>query len=127
VAKYAALLFTVVAVGVCIFQLALVLGAPWGKFTLGGRWQDRLPPKIRLIPVASLILLGFFCLVILARVKLVLPALHELSQSFTWLVVFYCAFGSLANAMTPSKAERELWLPVVLLMFVLSLVVATAG
>jgi hypothetical protein len=101
-AKYAALLFTLVAVGVCIFQFALVLGAPWGKFTLGGRWQDRLPPKIRLIPVASLILLGFFCLVILARVELAFPALHELSRPFTWFVVFYCAFGSVANAITPS-------------------------
>jgi hypothetical protein len=126
VAKYAALLFTLIAVGVCIFQLALVLGAPWGRFTLGGRWKDRLPPKIRFIPAASLILLGFFCLVILARVELAFVALYQLSHSFIWFVVFYCAFGSFANAITPSKSERDLWVPVVLLMLVLSLIVATS-
>jgi hypothetical protein len=97
-----------------------------GEFTLGGRWKGRLPPKIRLIPIASLALLVFFCMVILARVELALPALYELSRPFTWFVVFYNALGVMANAITPSKRERALWPPIVLLMFVLSLVVATA-
>lgn len=38
-----------------------------------------------------------------------------------WLVVAYCGLGVLANAATPSAAERMLWLPVVSLMFVSSL------
>src|SRR5207245_947648 len=39
--KYAAFLFVATSFGVCAFQLALVLGAPWGEYRLGGRWKGQ--------------------------------------------------------------------------------------
>jgi len=121
---YAALVFALAAIAVGAFQLALILGAPWGEFTLGGRWHGPLPTKVRLLPLLSLILLGSFAAVILARAQLALLFLEELSRSLVWGVVGYCMLGCVAHVITPSKCERRLWLPVILLMLVSSLIVA---
>ena len=122
--QIAALLFVVASCVVGAFQMALALGAPWGEFTLGGRWRGRLPLAVRLIPLLSVVLLVFFCAVVLARARLALPQYQSLSQTLVWFVVGYCALGSIANVATPSKRERNVWLPVVLFMLASSLVVA---
>ena len=124
--KYAAFLFTLISTGVGVFQVALVLGAPWGEFTLGGRWRGSLPGVVRLLPLLSLLVLAFFGAVILARAGLGLPLLQSHSHSLAWVVVGYCVLGSIANTATSSKRERNLWLPVILFMLASSLVVATS-
>ncbi len=106
--------------------MALTLGAPWGEFTLGGRWRGRLPPRIRFIPLVSTLLLGIFSAVILARAGLGLPTVQEHSHLLAWVVVGYFVLGCIANAITPSKRERMLWLPVVFFMLLLSITVATS-
>ena len=121
---FAALLFTLMAAFVGAFQVALVLGAPWGELTLGGRWRGSLPPRIRLIPLLSLMLLAGFGAIVMARAGLALPSLQGHSQALVWLVVAYCWVGVIVNFITPSRAERRLWFPVVLCMGVLSSLVA---
>ena len=37
---------------VLLFLAALIVGAPWGELTLGGKWRGALPMKVRLIPLA---------------------------------------------------------------------------
>uniref|UniRef100_A0A7C4QVV6 Integral membrane protein n=1 Tax=Schlesneria paludicola TaxID=360056 RepID=A0A7C4QVV6_9PLAN len=125
-AQTAALLFALISAGVGAFQMALTLGAPLGEFTLGGRWRGRLPLRVRLIPMVSVLLLGIFSAVILARAGLGLPAVQEHSRPLAWVVVGYFVLGCIANAITPSKRERMLWLPVVLVMLLLSLTVASS-
>lgn len=124
--SYAALLFTLLTAFVGVFQIALMLGAPWGELTLGGRWRGSLPPAVRLIPLLSLLLLGGFGALILARAGLAFPALFGASRQLVWLVVAYCMLGAVVNFITPSRAERRLWFPVVLCMAILSLLVALA-
>ena len=124
--QIAALVFVAASCVVCAFQIALALGAPWGELTLGGRWRGSLPLAVRLIPLLSVVLLVCFCAVVLARANVALPQYQQLSQTLVWFVVGYCALGSIANAATPSKHERKLWLPVVLFMLTSSLVVAMA-
>ncbi|MBT9500478.1 MAG: hypothetical protein IV092_04485 [Burkholderiaceae bacterium] len=124
--EFAALLFTLIAVGISAFQLALVLGAPWGEFTLGGRWRGSLPIKVRAIPVLSLLLLPGFGAIILARAGFAVPLVQPHAHALAWLVVGYCALGTLVNAITPSRRERNLWFPVVLCMLILSLLVAAS-
>ncbi len=102
----AALLFSFISLAVCGFQLAMVLGAPWGELTLGGRWKGSLPAIGRVFALLSLALLVFFSLVILVRAGVLNS-------------------GS-ANLVTPSRRERALWLPVVLAMLLLSTVVAAS-
>ena len=125
-AEQAAGLFALVCAGVCAFQVALILGAPWGEFTLGGRWRGRLPARVRLIPAFSLLLLLGFIAIMLARAGLLLGLAPELGPGWAWGVVGYCALGCVANAATPSPRERKIWLPVLLGMTALSLRVATA-
>ena len=122
----AATLFTLTAAVVGAFHLALVLGAPWGELTLGGRWKGRLPAKARLIPLLSIVLLAFFSAVLLARAGFAVPFLPGPPRTLAWIVVGYCALGAVANAVSPSKRERNLWLPVVLGLLGLSLYVATS-
>lgn len=123
-ANYAALLFALISAGVAAFQVALALGGPWGEFTLGGRWRGSLPGMVRLIPLFSLPVLSFFGAAILARAGFGFPLLQPHSHLLAWVVVGYCVLGCIANAATPSKRERNLWLPVLLGMLALSLVVA---
>lgn len=76
--QIAALLFVAASCVVGAFQMALALGAPWGKFTLGGRWRGSLPLAVRLIPLLSVALLAFFCAVVLVRARLALPQYQSL-------------------------------------------------
>lgn len=122
----AALVFGLLSLVVAAFQLALVAGAPWGEFTLGGRWRGALPPDLRAIPLVSAALLVAMAVVVAARAGLFAdpPFSEGVAAGWAWAVVAYCAVGSVANAATPSRRERALWLPVVLGMLASSLSVA---
>lgn len=120
----AALLFTLLCALAIAFQLALLFGAPWGGLSLGGRWPGRLPPAARLLPLFSLLLLSAAAAIVLARAGLAWPALRTVAAPGIWAVVAYCGLGLIANAITPSRRERRLWLPVVALMLLSSLAVA---
>ena len=98
-AQTAALLFALVSAGVGAFQVALTLGAPFGEFTLGGRWRGSLPPRVRLIPIVSILLLGTFSAVILARAGLGPPVIQEYSGQLAWVVVGYCVLGCVFRAI----------------------------
>lgn len=119
-----ALTFALLCLGVCIFQLALILGAPWGEFTLGGKWRGVLPARTRWMPLLSLLLMVGMAAIVLTASGLAWSALQGRAQSLIWWVVGYCALGCVANAITPSRRERRIWLPVVLLMLTSSLCVA---
>jgi hypothetical protein len=120
----AALVFstlTMLAVG---FQLAVAAGLPWGALTWGGRFPGRLPISMRAVAVISALLLSAFALVVAVRAGILWPRWDPASRVLVWVVVGYCALGVVANTATPSKSERQLWLPVVLLMLASSLLVA---
>lgn len=125
--QVAAVLFGVLAVAVAAFQVALVLGAPWGELTLGGRWRGALPVRVRVLPLVSALLLLLFAAVIAARAGIGFAGIAPRAAAGAWLVVGFSALATLANALTPSRRERALWLPVVSTMLVLSAIVAVAG
>lgn len=122
----AALVFVLFAGLVAAFQVALILGAPWGELTLGGRWRGALPMRVRALPLVSTLLLFAFAAIVAARAGIAFMALKSYATSLVWVVVAYCAVGALANAATPSSRERAIWLPVVTSMLILSLIVALA-
>jgi hypothetical protein len=53
-----------------------------------------------------------------------LPGWEPVSRTLVWGVVAYCVLGVLANALTPSRWERIIWLPVVSGMLLCSILVA---
>jgi hypothetical protein len=122
--KAAALAFAALMSLVVLFQVALILGAPWGHLTLGGQWQGALPLQVRWIPAVSILLL-------LAMTRIGLGASGLLPpwgpRWLIWLVCAYMALGVAVHIVTPSAAERMLWLPVLTVMLGLSLWIGLKG
>jgi hypothetical protein len=124
--QIAAFVFIFSTLIVILFQSALICGAPWGEWTMGGRWRGALPLHARLIAAFSLLLLVGFVLIIAAKAQLGFLALQSYTPIALWIIVGYSALACIANAATPSPRERRLWLPIVACMLASSLVVAIA-
>jgi len=116
----AAYVFSVLASIIFLFQVALVLGAPWGHLTLGGRYSGRLPGRMRGFAAFSALLIALFAAMVLSRAGLVLPGCESAARIGIWFVVGYSVLGILMNAMSKSRWERILWIPVTALMLVTS-------
>ena len=126
VTTIAALAFAVCAGVVAGFQLALALGAPWGRFAMGGAVPGRLPPPMRVAAAVQGVLIALLAVAVLSAAGLVLP---DLAVTFPWLVWVAVAVSALAvvlNAISRSAGERRLWVPVACVLLVSSVVVALA-
>jgi len=102
------------------------MGAPWGQLTLGGKYPKILPPPLRRVCACTIVIFIAFLLVVLTRAGWILPQWFQMSATLIWPVVLYCFIGVIANALTPSRYERMLWLPLTTALFASSLNVATA-
>jgi len=120
----AAYVFSFLALIVVGFQVALAAGLPWGTLTWGGKYPGRLPPAIRGVAAASAVLMVVFAVVVISRAELAFSGLLSVANVGIWIVVACSAVGAVANAVTKSRCERILWLPVTLLMLASSLIVA---
>lgn len=117
-------LFVGLTAAAILFHLALVAGAPWGKLAWGGKHEGRLPTPMRIGSFASALLLLAFGILVLIRAGIVFPDWQPISRTFVWIVVVYCAVGVIANALSPSRWERIMWVPVTVLLLASSLTVA---
>ncbi len=118
------IVFAVVASGVVAFQLALALGAPWGRFAMGGVFPGRFPPVMRVAAVIQAVLIGLLAVAVLSAAGVVLP---EVTAAFPWLVWVAVAVSAVAlvlNAISRSAGERRMWVPVALVQLASSLLVA---
>lgn len=120
----AAGVFGVLAAVAVLFQLALAAGAPWGEMTLGGKYAGRLPAAIRVAALVQAIVLLGLAWGVLARASLFVEWPSVLPGQAIWFVVAFCALSLTLNTITPSKKERRLWAPVLLVMLTCSLMVA---
>lgn len=120
----AAIAMSVLLAGLAIFQASLVGGAPLSRFAWGGQ-HERLPASLRVGSVIAILLYAGFAAVVLqmAGVVTLLPHGGWLGIA-AWVLVAYCALGIPMNAISRSRAERLTMTPIVVLLFVLSLVVA---
>ncbi|MDP1879227.1 MAG: hypothetical protein Q8M17_16895 [Actinomycetota bacterium] len=108
---------------VMAFQLALVLGAPWGDFTQGGAYSGTLPAVGRVVAGISFLLLGLMAVSLLARAGEgpLRSAPRVMVAILGWLAVVYLALAIVVNLATPSMGERLIWAPVSAVAFVLAL------
>lgn len=118
--------FAALAALVVAFQLALVAGAPWGRFTQGGVHPGRLPASARGAAAASAVVLTGLALLILARSGLLGDAWLAASMPWAWAAAIVSVLTTLANAASRSRAERALFLPVALGLTAASLIVLLA-
>ncbi len=124
VTTIAALVFATCAAGVVAFQIALALGAPWGRYAMGGAFPGRFPPPMRVAAVVQAIVIALLAVAVLSAAGLVLP---DRADSFPWLVwvaVVVSALAVVLNAISRSAGERRIWVPVSLVLLVSSLLVA---
>ena len=122
--KIAGWLYTVVAAGVILFQLALAAGAPWGEFAVGGASPGQFPPTLRVTAVIQAALIVGMVTVVLARAGIFFTGWMRRARWLIWVVVGYGVIGLILNLITPSAGERALWAPVALVMLVSSVIVA---
>ena len=119
-----ALIASLVLLLLSVFQIALIAGAPIGKFAWGGM-NNILPVKLRVASIVSIVLYILFTIFILSKSGLLplitSPVLIDVSM---WVIAAYFVLGIGLNAISRSKKERMMMTPVVLLLAVNFLVVA---
>jgi hypothetical protein len=112
----AAVLVTVLLVGLAVFQVALACGAPLGHLAWGGQHRV-LPTAYRVgsaVSVVVYVLIGW----------LVWRAVDQPDDPWIWVVTGYFGLGVLMNAASRSRAERLVMTPVALLLALGCLVIA---
>ena len=120
----AVVLFLALTTAVILFQLASALGAPWGEFTMGGRFPGALPPVMRIVALAQIVVLFLFAVIVLVRAGMAFGGYYAIGRVGIWFVVGFFVLGSLLNLATPSKKERLLWAPVNVLMLIAAILIA---
>lgn len=87
------------------FQVALILGAPWGRLTQGGQVDGALPLPGRIIAALSIPILGAMALAILSADGY----WPNWPRWTAWAALAVIFVSTVLNWITPSAAERRLW------------------
>ncbi|MFS0853663.1 hypothetical protein [Microbacterium sp. 179-I 3D4 NHS] len=118
-----ALLLTVALAALAVFQLALALGAPLGRYAWGGAHRT-LPARLRIGSAISILLYAVIALIAWDRVGGVDLFAETFSVVAMWVIFGYFALGILMNAISRSKRERYTMVPVTLVLAALALLIA---
>ena len=116
----------VLILGLAGLQVALLAGAPVGRFAWGGR-DDVLPREKRANAIVAVVLYLFFALIILQGVAVVEPFSLIVGQIAIWLLTAYFFIAFVLSAMSTSRHEQILMCSVNVVLAALTLIVAIAG
>ncbi len=105
------------------FQIALICGAPIGRFAWGGQ-HNVLPAKLRIGSAVAIVLYLLFALLLADRAGLVDIVSDSVAHIGVWVVTVYLMSGILLNGISRSKPERFVMTPVTLVLAMSFLVVA---
>lgn len=120
----AAHIYALMCAGVVLFQLALIFGAPWGRITQGGNHEGALPMRGRVFAAVSLVLMVLMGTAMLSAAG----ALDLWPRWMGWAALGITAISCVLNWITPSRPERLLWGPTLLVMLLLAgFVMTTSG
>ena len=121
----AALIQSLIALGVAAFQFALMTGAPWGEYAMGGQNKGTLPKNLRISSGASAVFMLAQSGHYLAQAGILTPLLDTTWNNIAnWFWFAFTVIGLVLNSITRSKKERNLWVPVLLVSTICTLVVA---
>jgi hypothetical protein len=121
----AAFVQSLIALGVVVFQVALVAGAPWGEYTMGGQNKGRLPRSLRIGAAVSAVIMLAQAGHYLAQAGLVPKLLDPTGNNVVnWIWFGFSIAGLILNSISRSKKEKNLWVPVLLASSVCTLLVA---
>lgn len=107
-----------------IFQVALSLGAPLGRFAWGGQHRI-LPMRLRIGSVISIFIYTIIAILILSKAQIMhLQLVDTVVNIGSWIIAGYFTLGVIMNGISRSKAERNLMTPVALALSATTLIVA---
>ncbi|WP_243076043.1 hypothetical protein [Microbacterium sp. SS28] len=118
-----ALALTVVLGLLALFQLALVFGAPLGRFAWGGQHRV-LPARLRIGSAVSILVYALIAVIAWDRVGAIDVFDEPFSEIAMWVVFGYFVLGIAMNAVSRSKPERYTMVPVCAVLAVLSFFIA---
>lgn len=110
---------------VSLFQLALILGAPMGEYAFGGQNPGKLPVIFRAMSGVTLLVYVAIIGHMLAQLG-ALPGLlpDDLNRAANWALFGLNLLSLVMNSISRSKKERDMWVPVALMLSVASFFVA---
>ena len=124
----AALVQSIIPLGVFVFQVALLFGAPWGEFAMGGQNKGALPARLRWTSGVSAVLMLVQSGHYLAQAGVFAPLLDATWNSVAnWLWFAFTIVGLAMNSISRSKKERNLWVPALAVSTVCTFIVAMWG
>ena len=95
-----------------IFQITLIMGAPFGNFAWGGQYRV-LPKRLRLASIGSIIVYIILAVFVLSKSGLWTIIHNETVLNVgLWAMTIYLGLGVVLNAISRSKRERNLMTPV---------------
>ena len=119
-----ALVTCLILFSLTIFQVALIFGAPIGKYAWGGQ-HTVLPRNLKVGSVISILFYVSFAIITLSKADLVTILSN---QSFLnvaiWVLAGYFWLGVIMNGISRSKPERNLMTPVALALALLTTIIA---
>jgi hypothetical protein len=110
--EVAAVIAVVLLAVAVLFQLALALGARFGRAAFGGQNPGTLPVRLRIVSgLTGVVFYPLTIMLVLAASSLVedlwIPGDGRIVM---WVLVAFFSIGALMNALSRSKLER-LWAP----------------
>ncbi len=116
-------LYATAMLAIAFFQVALILGAPLGRYTQGGQHDGALPMSGRIIAAVSIPVVLLQGLAILSAAGF--PGLGWPVWT-GWVALAVTGVSTVLNWITPSKPERMVWGPIMLVLSAMGLVVMTS-
>ncbi len=127
-ARNAAIIVAVLLFLLAAFQLALALGAPWGRAAFGG-FTATPGTGLRISSGVAVLVWSCVALLVLRRggVGVWAPLPDSWLGVAIWVVAGVLALSILVNAISPSVVEKAIWVPFGVVTTTLTVVVAIAS
>ena len=117
-------LFLSLCIATIFFQIALIVGAPLGEYTQGGRVRGKLDTRGRAMALASIPVLAFQAVAVLSAAGF--PGIGWPAWT-GWAALALACVTAVLNQITPSDREKAVWGPVTLVMAALAGYVVIVG
>ena len=109
---------------VSIFQMLLIMGAPYGKLVWGGKYK-KLPIKFRFASLYIIVIQFIAGASLLERSQLInVINMDKLVHIIVWIVTVLFAYSTVANLMTKNKLEIIIMAPVSFVLSIACLIVS---
>lgn len=114
---------TAVLALLAVFQIALIFGAPLGRFAWGGQHRV-LPGRLRIGSAVTVLVYALIALIAWDRAGVIDIFGDAFSQIAMWVIFAYFALGIVMNAVSRSRPERLTMVPVSIVLAAVSFFIA---